>query len=355
MKALLLSGGKGTRLRPITYTSAKQLIPVANKPVLFYGLEAIAEAGIEEVGVIVGETKEEVKRVVGDGSQWGLDITYIEQSAPLGLAHTVKIAESFLKGEPFVMYLGDNLIKQGISQFVKRFEEDRPNSLILLSEVENPEQFGVAELENGRIINLVEKPDNPKSNLALVGLYIFDENIFPAVNSIEPSWRGELEITDAIQYLVENDKEVHPYIIEGWWKDTGKKEDVLEANRIMLEDLESDCLGYVDKNSQIYGRVLIEKGARVEDSIVRGPAIIGEDSIIKSSFIGPYTSLYKDVKIINSEIEHSIILENSVIADVSRRIEATLIGNEVEVKEEKTKPSSYSLMLGDNSQVNLST
>ncbi|SDC55177.1 MULTISPECIES: glucose-1-phosphate thymidylyltransferase [unclassified Candidatus Frackibacter] len=354
MKALLLSGGKGTRLRPITYTSAKQLIPVANKPVLFYGLEAIAEAGIEDVGVIVGETIEEVKRVVGDGSQWGLDITYIEQSAPLGLAHTVKIAESFLKGEPFVMYLGDNLIKQGISQFVKRFEEDRPNSLILLSEVENPEQFGVAELENGRIINLVEKPDNPKSNLALVGLYIFDENIFPAVNSIEPSWRGELEITDAIQYLVENDKEVHPYIIEGWWKDTGKKEDVLEANRIMLEDLESDCLGYVDKNSQIYGRVLIEKGARVEDSIVRGPAIIGEDSIIKSSFIGPYTSLYKDVKIINSEIEHSIILENSVIADVSRRIEATLIGNEVEVKEEKTKPSSYSLMLGDNSQINLS-
>ncbi|KXS40246.1 MAG: glucose-1-phosphate thymidylyltransferase [Candidatus Frackibacter sp. T328-2] len=354
MKALLLSGGKGTRLRPITYTSAKQLIPVANKPVLFYGLEAIAEAGIEDVGVIVGETKEEVKRVVGDGSQWGLDITYIEQSAPLGLAHTVKIAESFLKGEPFVMYLGDNLIKQGISQFVKRFEEDRPNSLILLSEVENPEQFGVAELENGRIINLVEKPDNPKSNLALVGLYIFDENIFPAVNSIEPSWRGELEITDAIQYLVENDKEVHPYIIEGWWKDTGKKEDVLEANRIMLEDLESDCLGYVDKNSQIYGRVLIEKGARVKDSIVRGPAIIGEDSIIKSSFIGPYTSLYKDVKIINSEIEHSIILENSVIADVSRRIEATLIGNEVEVKEEKTKPSSYSLMLGDNSQINLS-
>jgi glucose-1-phosphate thymidylyltransferase len=354
MKALLLSGGKGTRLRPITYTSAKQLIPVANKPVLFYGLEAIAEAGIKEVGVIVGDTKEEVKAVVGNGDKWGLDITYIEQSAPLGLAHTVKIAEPFLRGESFVMYLGDNLIKQGISQFVKKFQEDRPNSLILLSEVENPEQFGVAELDKGRVINLIEKPNNPKSNLALVGLYIFDKSIFPAVNNIEPSWRGELEITDAIQYLVENDKEVHPYIIDGWWKDTGKKEDILEANRIMLEDLKTDCVGYVDKNSQVYGRVLIEEEATVENSIIRGPAIIGEGSIVKDSFIGPYTSLYKDVEIINSEIEHSIILEGSIITNITRRIEATLIGKEVEVREKQKKPNSYKFMLGDNSQINLS-
>lgn len=353
MKALILSGGAGTRLRPITHTSAKQLIPIANKPILFYGIEFIRDAGITDIGIIVGDTKEEIKAAVGDGSKWNINITYIEQEAPLGLAHAVKISKDFLKEEPFVMFLGDNIIKGGIKTFVERFYNDQPNALILLTEVSNPQQFGVAELNDGKVVRLIEKPKEPKSNLALVGVYLFDKNIFEAVNKITPSWRNELEITDAIQYLLEHNYLVSPYIITGWWKDTGKLDDMLDANRLILDTREQDIKGYVDNSSKIIGKVVIEEGATVKNSTIRGPSIIGRNSQIINSYIGPYTSIYFGTKILDSEIEHSIILENCTISNISFRVEDSLIGKNVEVTKSPLKPKAYRFMLGDYSNVGI--
>ena len=351
MKSLVLSGGKGTRLRPITHTSAKQLVPVANKPILFYGLEAIADSGIKDVGIVVGDTKNEIMSAVGDGKKFGIKVTYIPQEAPLGLAHAVKIAQSFLKDDEFVMYLGDNLIRDGIKTFVDEFRKKKPNAQILLAKVPNPQQFGVAELKDGKIVRLVEKPKQPKSDLALVGVYMFDKNIFEAVNSIKPSWRGELEITDAIQYLVEKKFTVIPHIITGWWKDTGKLEDMLEANRIILDTLKKENLGKVE-NSNIEGKVVIQKNAEIINSTVRGPAIIGENCKIINSYIGPFTSVYFNTVIENSEIEHSIILENSKVKDV-KRIADSLIGQNVEILKSEKKPQAYRIMVGDSSRVEI--
>ena len=351
MKALVLSGGRGTRLRPITHTGAKQLIPIANKPILFYGLEAIADAGIKDVGIIVGETKEEIEEAVGSGKKWRLRVTYIEQEAPLGLAHAVKISQGYLKDEPFVMYLGDNLIKEGIPSLVREFKRKKPNALILLSRVREPQRFGVAELKKGKVVRLTEKPKRPKSDLALVGVYMFDKNIFEAVNNIEPSWRREYEITDAIQYLIDKGYRVHSHIIQGWWKDTGKVEDVLEANRLILESLQTRIEGKVDGDSQITGRVVVEKGARVINSVIRGPAIIGKRSKIINSYIGPFTSIYWGTTIRNSEVEHSIILEESSIDSISGRINESLIGKEVSISKTKAKPQSYRFTLGDRSRL----
>ncbi|HAV42692.1 TPA: glucose-1-phosphate thymidylyltransferase [bacterium] len=353
MKALILSGGEGTRLRPITHTNAKQLVPVANKPILFYGLEAIVECGIKDIGMIVGQTKEEIKEACGDGSKWGARITYIEQKVPLGLAHAVKIAQDYIGDEPFVMFLGDNLIKDGIRSFVKEFKVKKPNSLILLAEVKEPQRFGVAELRRGRVIRLIEKPKDPPSNLALVGVYIFDKSIFPAVNSISPSWREELEITDAIQYLIDHNFKVHPHIITGWWKDTGRLEDMLEANRIILDTLKSKILGEVDGTSKIYGKVVIEKGVRIINSTLRGPVVIGTETRIVNSYIGPFTSIYHHVTVEDSEIEHSIILEESIIRGIGARIEDSLIGKNVNVTRSDLLPKAYRFMLGDSSQVGL--
>ncbi|MFA5779059.1 MAG: glucose-1-phosphate thymidylyltransferase [Elusimicrobiota bacterium] len=351
MKALVLSGGKGTRLRPITHTSAKQLVPVANKPILFYGLEAIADSGIKDVGIIVGDTKNEIMSAVGDGKKFGIKVTYIPQEAPLGLAHAVKIAQSFLKDDEFVMYLGDNLIRDGIKSFVDEFRKKKPNAQILLAKVPNPQQFGVAELKDGKIVRLVEKPKQPKSDLALVGVYMFDKNIFEAVNNIKPSWRGELEITDAIQYLVEKKFTVIPHIINGWWKDTGKLEDMLEANRIILDTLKKENLGIVE-NSKIEGKVVIQKNAEIKNSTIRGPVIIGENCKIINSYIGPFTSVYFNTVIENSEIEHSIILENSKVKDV-RRIADSLIGQNVEILKSEKKPQAYRIMVGDSSRLEI--
>jgi len=350
MKALILSGGKGTRLRPITHTSAKQLLPVANKPILFYGIEAVREAGIKNVGIVVGETKNEIKNAVGTGTKWGVNVTYIEQEKPLGLAHAVKISKGFIKNESFVMYLGDNLIKDGITSLVREFERTRPNAQILLARVPHPEQFGVVELKGEKVIRLVEKPNKPKSDLALVGVYMFDKHIFKAVNSIKPSWRNELEITDAIQYLIDHKFTVRPHIITGWWKDTGKLEDILEANRIILDDLKSGIKGKVDKESQLSGKIRIEKGAEIKNSVIRGPVIVGENSRIVNSYIGPFTSIYFKVTIENSEIEHSIILENSNIRGI-KRIEDSLVGQNVEILKSDAKPSAYRIMVGDSSRV----
>lgn len=352
MKGLILSGGSGTRLRPITHTSAKQLVPVANKPVLFYAIEAMLDAGITDIGIIVGETKEEIKAAVGDGGSWGVKVSYIEQEAPLGLAHAVKVAKNFLKDEDFVVFLGDNLIKDGITSLVQEFNYRKPNAQILLAKVKDPRMFGVAELSDGKVTRLIEKPKRPPSDLALVGVYMFDHHIWEAVENIAPSWRDELEITDAIQYLIDKGYNVEPHVIDGWWKDTGKLEDMLEANRIILEGLESRCEGFVDKHSQLDGRVVIEKDACVENSVVRGPVIIGENSKIKESFIGPFTSIYFDVLVEHSEIEHSIVLEKSIIRGISR-LEDSLIGKNVEVSRSHAKPKAYRLMLGDNSKVGL--
>jgi glucose-1-phosphate thymidylyltransferase len=351
MKALILSGGEGTRLRPITHTSAKQLVPVANKPILFYGIEAVRDAGITDIGIIVGDTESEIRAAVGDGSQFGVRVTYIRQEAPLGLAHAVKIAEPFLQKEPFVMYLGDNVIKDGIKPFVEEFQKLKPDAQILLARVKDPQRFGVAELKDGKVVRLIEKPKEPPSDLALVGVYMFDEHIFEAVNAIKPSWRGELEITDAIQYLIDKKLVVEPHIINGWWKDTGKLEDMLEANRIILDTLKERVEGHVDSESQIIGKVVIERGAEIISSTIRGPAIIGENSKILNSYIGPFTSIYFDVVIRNSEVEHSIILEKSSILDINVRIEDSLIGKNVEVSRSDLKPKAYRLMLGDNSRV----
>ncbi len=353
MKGLILSGGKGTRLRPLTFTQAKQLVPVANKPVLFYGIEAMKEAGIREIGIVVGDTKDEIKEAVGEGSRWDVRISYIEQEAPLGLAHAVKISEEFLGKEPFVMYLGDNILKSGIKSLVEKFEKEKPNSLILLTPVPNAQMFGVAELKDGKVVRLVEKPKEPRSNLALVGVYMFDDNIFEAVNAIKPSWRNELEITDAIQYLVDHGYKVHPHLVTGWWKDTGKIEDILEANRLILESIEGKMEGEVDEASRINGQVIVEKGTLIKCSIIRGPAIIGKNCEIVDSYIGPFTSIQRDCRIIRTELEHSIVLEKSEIQDVGGRIDESLIGREVKIFKCPPKPSVFRFMVGDKSEIGI--
>ena len=353
MKALILCGGSGTRLRPITHTMAKQLVPIANKPVLFYGLEAIKEAGVEDVGIVVGETAREIIQAVGDGSPWGLRVEYIHQEQPLGLAHAVLTAEDYLGTDEFVMYLGDNLIKDGIKGLVDEFRQNKPNCQILLARVPEPQRFGVAELAGGKVVRLVEKPEKPASDLALVGVYMFDGNIMDACKAIKPSGRGELEITDAIQWLIDQGRVVYPHIIGGWWKDTGRLDDMLEANRIMLETMEPRVEGHVDSESKTEGMVVIEKGAEIICSTIRGPAIIGEGTKIVNSFIGPYTSIYFEVTITGSEIEHSIVLEKSSITDIPGRIEDSLIGQNVEVGRSPLKPNAYRFMLGDNSRVGI--
>jgi glucose-1-phosphate thymidylyltransferase len=355
MKGLILSGGKGTRLRPLTFTQAKQLVPVANKPVLFYGIEALLGAGIREIGIVVGDTQAEIREAVGDGSRWGKDvrISYIEQPEPLGLAHAVLVAEEFLGREPFVMYLGDNILKTGIVSLVDHFRSRKPNALILLTPVPNPRMFGVAELENGKVTRLVEKPREPKSNLALVGVYMFDTHIFEAARSIRPSWRNELEITDAIQFLVDRGFEVQSHLVSGWWKDTGKIEDILDANRLILETIRGSVEGEVDESSRVSGEVIIEKGASVRSSTIRGPAIVGAGAEIADSYIGPFTSIQKNCRIFKTEIEHSIVLEGSEIVEVGARIDESLIGREVRIYKCPPKPLAYRFMVGDKSEIGL--
>src|SRR5215210_7683795 len=329
MKGLILSGGKGTRLRPLTYTSAKQLVPVANKPVLFYGIESLAAAGIRDIGIVVGDTQAEIRAAVGDGSAWGVSITYIEQDAPRGLAHAVLISEPFIGKDPFVMYLGDNLLNRGITGFVEEFVREAPAAQILLTKVPDPQMFGVAELVDGRVVRLVEKPKEPKSDLALVGVYMFSSAVFDSVKRIKPSFRNELEITDAIQDLIDRGLTVTPHLVDGWWKDTGKLEDMLEANRLILETIERRIDGKVDERSRVEGKVVIEQGAVIEESVIRGPAIIGANARITHAYVGPFTSIMNDVTIRESEIEHSIVLEGSIIQDLGTRVADSLIGKNV--------------------------
>lgn len=355
MKGLILSGGKGTRLYPLTYTRAKQLIPVANKPILFRVIEAIHDAGVDEIGVVIGDTGPEIREAVGDGSRWGVDITYIEQPSPDGLAHAVKISRDFLGDDSFVMFLGDNVIEGGISTLIKDFADNDWNCQIVLKEVENPSAFGVATLgEKGNVKRLVEKPVDPPSNLALVGIYMFDDRIFEAVNAIKPSERGELEITDAIQWLIENDYSVYPHVHKGWWIDTGKPTDMLEANSYVLDEL-TPTISHQSliENSQIDGRVTVEAGARITDSVIMGPTIIGAGTHIEKSYIGPFTSIYHNVVIKNCEIERSIILENSEISDLDVRLHGCLIGRRANLRRKESRPRSLTIRLGDYSELEL--
>jgi glucose-1-phosphate thymidylyltransferase len=354
MKGLILAGGKGTRLYPLTYTRAKQLIPVANKPILFRVIEAIREAGIEEIGIVVGDTAEEIEHAVGTGDQWDASITYILQDQPLGLAHAVRTSRDYLGREPFVMFLGDNVIQGGISKLISQFANSGWNSQIVLTRVAQPEQYGVAELDReGRILRLIEKPKQPPSDLALVGIYMFDANIHAAVDSIRPSWRGEYEITDAIQWMVDQDYEVRPYVHKGWWIDTGAPSAMLEANSLVLEELAPEIKGYVDRDSQVDSRVTVQQGAEVINSVIRGPAIIGERTRVVNAYVGPFTSIYHDVLVEDSEIERSIVLEHSVVQDIPARIQDSLIGRYSNLIRSPIKPKAYKLTLGDHSQVGI--
>ena len=351
IKALILAGGKGTRLRPITYTSAKQLVPVANKPILFYGLEAIRDAGITEVGIVVGDTADEVEKAVGTGEAHGVKVEYIHQEAPLGLAHAVKVSRDFLKHDPFVMYLGDNLLKAGVKDFVSEFAAGNYDAQILLAQVKNPREFGVAELDGDRVAGLEEKPKEPKSDYALVGVYMFTDTIWEAVDNIKPSFRNELEITDAIQYLIDKGLVVNSHIVEGWWKDTGKLEDMLDANRMILTELKTRLDSNPADDSEIHGVVHLGKNVKVERSVLRGPCIIGDDVSIVDSYIGPFTSIGNRTHISKSEVENSIILEECTIRDIGSRLGNSLIGKNVKVEKNTKPPSSYKLMVGDNSEI----
>lgn len=356
MKALILSGGKGTRLRPLTYTGAKQLVPVANKPILWYGIESIVAAGITDIGIIISpETGEEIRQTTGNGEQFGAKITYIRQDQPAGLAHAVKTAQSFLGDSPFIMYLGDNLIEDDLSPFLDSFHQQSLDALILLRKVSNPSAFGVAKVdETGKVLYLVEKPKEPPSNLALVGIYFFAPTIHQAIASIQPSARGELEITDAIQELINQNKAVEANKLLGWWLDTGKKDDLLEANRIILDtSLEIALLGEIDPNSQVIGRVQIGQGSKIINSTIRGPVIIGENCQIENCFIGPYSSIANGTKLIDADIEHSVILKDATIIGIHQRIVDSVIGRRAKLEIAPQRPKALRFMIGDDSHVEL--
>lgn len=355
MKALVLAGGTGSRLRPITHTSAKQLVPVANKPVLFYGIESLVAAGITEIGIVTGDTASEIEAAVGDGSRFGARVTYLPQDRPLGLAHAVLISQEWLGDEDFVMYLGDNFIVGGITELVAEFRERRPDAGILLTKVADPSAFGVAELDaDGSVIRLEEKPSAPRSDLALVGVYLFTPAVHTAVRAIEPSARGELEITDAIQWLVGHGHTVTPTVVAGYWKDTGNVTDMLEVNRSVLERVEPAQDGTVDSASELVGRVRVEAGARVIRSRIVGPAVIGHDSVVTDSYIGPSTSVADDCVITGSELGFSIVLSGSRIEHAGR-IEGSLIGRDVQVTDADRAPRAHRLVLGDHSRIQLTT
>jgi glucose-1-phosphate thymidylyltransferase len=348
MKGLILAGGKGSRLRPITFSMAKQLVPVANKPVIEYGLEAMVRAGIDEIGVVTGDTGEEVKAGLGDGSRWGVALTYIPQDAPLGLAHAVKSARSYLGDSTFLMYLGDNLVKTPLVDLVREFQVHTPAATILLTPVSNPSDFGVAEMRADQVVRLEEKPQSPRSNLALVGVYLFTPAVHEIIDRLKPSQRGEYEITDALQIMIDEGLTVRSHVVQGWWKDTGTVEAMLEANRLILEDLVPRNEGQL-VDSRIEGRVAIGEGSVIKGSTVRGPVVIGAHCTIENSYVGPFTSIDSETEVKNSEVEYSIVMRECVLRDLSHRVEGSLIGRGVTVTGSQSMPRTLNLVMGDNS------
>ena len=358
MRALITAGGRGTRLRPLTHTSNKHLIPIANKPMIHYALEAVAAAGIRDVGIVLNpDTGEEIQRALGNGAAWDLSITYVMQEAPLGLAHVIQSAEGFLKGEPFVFFLGDNVVVGGIRQFVERFKAQGDHCHLVLARVKDPQRFGVAEVQDGRVIRVVEKPARPASEFAVTGIYVYDSPIFEAVRAIRPSARGELEISDAHQYLLDRGYRIGFSEITGWWKDTGKPEDLLEANRFVLDQVLDATgpliMGEVDAASDVAGKVVVEEGARVIASQIRGPAIIGAESVVERSYVGPFTAVGRRCQIRNSELEYSILFEDTQILNADVRIERSLLGREVIIRKGNSRPKTQKFILGDQSIVEL--
>lgn len=355
MKAIILCAGKGTRLRPLTYTSAKHLIPLANKPALEYGIEKIKACGIKDIGIIIGEeTGEDIKKEISDGKKWGVNITYILQEEPLGLAHAVKVSRDFLKDEPFLMFLGDNLLRNDINQYRNKFEKGDNQAFVLLTHVENPQQFGIVELEDKKIVRMVEKPKDPPTDLALIGVYFFDKSIHQAIDNIKPSGRGELEITDAIQWLVDHNYNVEAEVIDGWWKDTGKPEDIIEANRLILEDIHRDLQkAIIDNKSKVFGRVNLANGVEIINSTILGPVVIGENAMIVNSYVGPFTSLSHGVNVENSELEYSVIMANTQIKNVKSRMQNCLIGKDVKIYRSDVMPRIHEFILADDSSVRL--
>jgi len=353
LKGLILSGGKGSRLRPFTYSGAKQLVPIANKPVLFYAIEDLVGCGICDIGIVVGDTGEQVRAAVGDGSRWGAQITYVQQDAPLGIAHAVKIAGDFLAGLPFVLYLGDNLVLGGIASFVERFRHEPSNCQLLLRRVPDPHAFGVAEMVDGRVVRVVEKPSRPASDLAVIGVYMFDKHVFSVVDGLRPSARGELEIADTIQGLIDAGLAVAPQVLERYWMDTGKMGDILEANAAVLDALPAANEGSIDAASRVEGKVILEAGARVESSVLRGPLIIGREALVVESEVGPHTSVDHHCLVTGSRIADSVIMENTVIDGVAPRIEGSLIGRFVELRGDGTgwNGGRLCLTLGDHSSL----
>jgi len=354
MKALITSGGNGSRLRPLTHKSNKHLIPIANKPMIHYAIESVIQADIKNIGILINpDTGKEIKEALGNGKKWGAKFTYIIQKAPLGLAHVIKVSEDFLRGSPFVFYLGDNILLGGIQRFIDEFFKNKYNCQLVLAKVKNPQRFGVAYIKGGRVIKTIEKPNKPKSPFAVTGIYIYDDSIFEAVNNIAPSPRGELEISDAHQYLINNGFAVGYSEITGWWNDTGKPEDLLEANRLildrMIDGIDPKIKGDVDNTSDIVGRVIVEEGAKVINTVIRGPVIIGENTLVEGSYIGPFTSIYYGCEIKNSEIEYSIVLENCKIYDADQRIKRSILGQGVKIYKNTSKPSTHKFILGDQS------
>lgn len=353
MKALIASGGRGTRLRPITHTSNKHLIPIANKPILYYSIEAMRDAGITEIGIVHNADSDEVPNYLGDGNKFGVRLTFIPQNNPAGLANVVQVAESFIGKDPFIFYLGDNMVVGGVKKFMEEFETGRCNCFLTLSRVKNPQQFGVPEIHDGRIVSVEEKPKQPKSPFAVAGIYLYDHHIFEAVNNIAPSARGEYEISDAHQYLLDHGYTIGYTEITGWWKDTGMPNDLLEANRLILDSINPANAGIIDASSDVAGRVRVEEGAKIVGSIIRGPAIIGRGCDISNSYIGPYTSIGNETRIMNSEVEYSIVMQRSLIQNVNIRIEGSILGNEVEIVEAGRLPRTHKFLIGDQSRVEI--
>lgn len=353
MKALIASGGRGTRLRPITHTQNKHLIPIANKPILFYAIETVAEAGIKEIAIVHNAESKEVPDFVGDGSAWGVKISYIPQVKPGGLAQVVGLAESFMDGDKFIFYLGDNMVVGGVKRFIDEYDKSGANCFLTLAKVKDPERFGVPDIKDGFIVGVEEKPKIPKSQYAVSGIYLYDKHIFEAVRSLKPSERGELEISDAHQWLIDNGYKVGYTEITGWWKDTGKPSDLLEANRLILDNMKPHIDGSVDTQSDVAGKVVIEAGSKVINSKIRGPVIIGRDCVIENSYIGPFTSVGHKTEIRNSELEYSIVLDECKILSVHTRIEGSILGNDVEIVESNGKPRVHRFMIGDQSRIEI--